>query len=441
MYSHADKESDNIIERSKMKDQNYSVTFNTNMMAKQKKPSATTLNPEPTKTITCDGKEIRLQKLNALLNSQAAGKHFYLDNCVERENCDCHTDDPSKQKVVDLVVLIDTSGSLSPEYLAVDEAVKSAIDLAKRNCEVDLRIEFFGVNDIWAGTVFNQSHSSYLQGIHGASIFLKSLNSPGLSSELGAKSIEDLSEHMDWREKACRAIFYISDEELSSVRPKDDYDYEDQATLEAIDTANNHNVSVFAHHITNLNQGPRIEQNYRDLCDQTGGKVFFSDTVSVDDYTNMLAEIICKGCGVNCPSARIPVYEPCISIKYGDGKKDQLETEDIEVLTVSVKSCYANLGFNNFRIGMLSVVKADGTPVDKLPDGTPAVKVYPLGPVCFGDIPACDEEGPQWVTREIVMVNRSAKPGKYLLQLSNMTYNVCFCYSKEECYEFELYES
>jgi hypothetical protein len=105
-------------------------------------------------------------------------------------------------------------------------------------------------------------------------------------------------------------------------------------------------------------------------------------------------------CDDGCSSVPSPEIKPCISIKWGDSDCDCIETDDYEVLCITVCNCYTNVTFANFSIGMLEVVDANGQPVPLLPDGSPSVQLLPMGPFCFGDIGPCYPNQTNCVSRE-----------------------------------------
>ena len=115
-----------------------------------------------------------------------------------------------------------------------------------------------------------------------------------------------------------------------------------------------------------------------------------------------------------CQRVEEPKIEPCVHLRWGDGPQDQLETEDTEVLCITVCNPYSNVALNDFTV-QIFVRNADGTLVANLPDGTPAVQIKPEFMICFGDIPPCDPQNPRrsCVSREVVLMTRGAKVGAY----------------------------
>ena len=60
---------------------------------------------------------------------------------------------------------------------------------------------------------------------------------------------------------------------------------------------------------------------------------------------------------------------------------------------------------------------SQGKPVATLPDGTPSVDITQLGPICFGDILPCDENGATCVSRQALLQTCGAIPGDYLIAI------------------------
>ncbi len=338
---------------------------------------------------------------------------------------------------VDLIVLIDTSISMRSVAKLVSDAASDAIKQAGSTCETDLQVTYLGVDGTWLGTNFTTSHRTYLAGLTTAT--LSTDNPVGqYDPEEGANAIEDLSKYAGWRKGACRAIFYISDEELDSFSPLGDVANELAATNAAIAAANLNNVTVFAHHLTYQNRGASVIANYNSLCSSTGGSAFFSATPTAEEYVNLLSKVICSACGSKCKEAEFPIIKPCISISWGDSKCDCLETDDVEVLCITVCNCYSNLTFSDLSIEAIIVTNSSGNPVPSLPDGTPSVQILPVGPLCFGDIPPCKDGKAGCVSREVVLWTRGAKGGHYQLSLFGVCYDITNHYGYAECFDLTL---
>lgn len=367
-----------------------------------------------------------------------------LEHCGDHDDdCPCSGGGVNAKPKVDLIVLIDTSGSMTSYATSVSDAAREAIDKVKSKCASDLKTTYLGVDGKWVGTVFTTSHRDYITGVQGAPVPLAADVPPvGSLQDQGANAVQDLSKYADWRKGACRAIFYISDEELDSVSPRGNIAQEAAATLAAINEANQNNVTVFAHHLTYQHSNPlgawaNVIQNYTDLCTKTGGKAFFSNTADKAKYIELLEEVICNACG-GCRDAKLPNAAPCFSVAWGDSDCDCLETNDFEVLSVTACNCYSNIAFENLMVGSIVVTDAFGNPVPLLPDGSPSVEVHPPGALCFGTLGPCIDNKTTCKTREIVIYTRGAKAGKYSLHFEAVCYSISYTAQTKECFSFNL---
>src|SRR5205814_9210632 len=60
-------------------------------------------------------------------------------------------------------------------------------------------------------------------------------------------------------------------------------------------------------------------------------------------------------CHCKCSAVELPPIKPCISVAWGDSKCDCLETDDVEIVCVTVCNCYSNVYFNDLSIGHIEV--------------------------------------------------------------------------------------
>lgn len=93
--------------------------------------------------------------------------------------------------------------------------------------------------------------------------------------------------------------------------------------------------------------------------------------------------------GSVCGEAGLPDLRPCFLLKWGDGPRDQFETEDFEIALLAVCSPYSNVAFGKICLYNIRAVKADGSPVENLPDGTPSVLIVPSREVCMCEVAPC----------------------------------------------------
>lgn len=144
-------------------------------------------------------------------------------------------------------------------------------------------------------------------------------------------------------------------------------------------------------------------------------------------------------CNCDCVALQLPDVKPCISVAWGDSQCDCMETDDVEVLCVTVCNCYSNVTFSDLVIGHIQITDMAGNPVPTLPDGTPSVQVVPSGPICFGDIGPCEGRNkPSCVSRELVLYTRGAVGKDYKLSFEGVCFTVCQNFQAEECFVVKL---
>jgi hypothetical protein len=125
-------------------------------------------------------------------------------------------------------------------------------------------------------------------------------------------------------------------------------------------------------------------------------------------------ELKAGNCSDRCQTVEEPKIVPCLRLRWGDGPQDHLETDDTEVLCITVCNPYSNVVLKDFNLDLFVVTGAGGA-VPKQADGTDSVILKPQFNICFDDIPACDPQKPNssCVSREVVLINRGAVPGQY----------------------------
>lgn len=144
-------------------------------------------------------------------------------------------------------------------------------------------------------------------------------------------------------------------------------------------------------------------------------------------------------CRCDCAPVAFPDIEPCISVAWGDSRCDCLETDDVEVLCVTVCNCYSNVTFKDLVISQVLVTDMAGNPVPTLPDGTPSIQVIPSGPICFGDVGPCKPPNqPSCVSRQIVLWTRGAIGKDYKLSFSGVCFSVCHEFHSKQCFVLNL---
>lgn len=238
---------------------------------------------------------------------------------------------------VDLVVVIDTSSSMRDEGSDLDAAVSAAIEAAKSSCPSDLRVTYLGIAGVFRDTRFNQTVRDYLtttvnvpaSALRGRTA--SEVERTGDAKEDGARTIEDVSLHFDWRADAARAIFFLGDEALEGGSRSGKQDIEDiEAATRAIGVANQAGVRVHTYLGKSWVQADAQEQlatEYARVAQQTGGRAF-TDQDSIRGFTGLLQSVICgsrvvipEGSDASCCGRQLawPVLaEPTVEVIQGD---------------------------------------------------------------------------------------------------------------------------
>jgi hypothetical protein len=125
---------------------------------------------------------------------------------------------------------------------------------------------------------------------------------------------------------------------------------------------------------------------------------------------------------------------PEISVRWGDSACDCLESDDVEVLCITVCNHFSNLTYADFSIGQIIVTEMDGTPVPTLPDGSASIQLIPSGAICFGDIGPCVSGRKNCVTREVALYTRGAKGKHYRLSFDGVCFTAQHASKTEACF-------
>ena len=202
----------------------------------------------------------------------------------------------TQNKSVDLVIVIDTSVSMKDEAEGLSNAAEAAIKKASSNCPSDLRVEWFGLEGTWKNTNFQQTLRQYL--INNCGVAETEIRGRkrgelpgGGAQEDGARAMEDISTHFNWRDGASRAIFYLSDEALEGG---DDTEQEDiEAANRAIETAKSAGAIVHTYFGTSKSKGrDKTAAEFARVARETGGQAF-TDKDALGGFADILTQIIC----------------------------------------------------------------------------------------------------------------------------------------------------
>lgn len=135
-----------------------------------------------------------------------------------------------------------------------------------------------------------------------------------------------------------------------------------------------------------------------------------------------------------CGPLRLPALAPWISIRWGDSRCDCIESDDTEIMCITVCNPYSNVTLSNMMVHQLTVVDANGNAVATLPDTTPSIQLVPIGPYCFGDIAPCT-----CVSRQFVLRLRGAVGNQsYQIRLDGICFEVCVHRNTRACYTFDV---
>ena len=210
---------------------------------------------------------------------------------------------------LDLVVVIDTSGSMADEAAALSSQVDIAIANAAGKCPSKLRVTFLGIQGVWPNTKFDQSASDYLTklGVKAGDLQAREpFNEADNKDHLGNKedlcrAVIDISKHFDWRDNAMRSIFVLGDEGMeggggtltTAAKEKND---------EAIRTALENHVKVYTYQGTpdpasedmfpTMDDMDAITQEYQRLAAETFARSYIF-TTGIADFELVLEQVLC----------------------------------------------------------------------------------------------------------------------------------------------------
>lgn len=264
---------------------------------------------------------------------------------------------------LDLVVVIDTSASMSDEAAALSAQIDAAITKTESTCPSRLRVTFLGIQGTWPGTKFDQSASDYLIA-HGANPNGLQARPVGSVPNMGAqedlcRAVIDISKHFDWRDGARRAIFVLGDEGMdggggvltANAVAKNN---------EAIATAQGLSIKVYTYQGTpaedNADKFPTladmdsVTKEYRRLAEQTGGRPYIY-TEGIANFTLVLSEILCDSLNPPVPPTNNNGSPPCDDVcKQLSNIIDTVNTLS-KVMSKAIDACCNNTNTTNSNGG------------------------------------------------------------------------------------------
>ena len=231
-----------------------------------------------------------------------AGPQGYLDKTLDFPKPAASTtvtEESSFVPMVDLVVVIDSSVSMKDEADALNQAVAAAIEAAKTKCPSDLRVTYLGIEGTFKNTRFDTTVKNYLTGTAKADETAlrgrkKGTVTGGGAQEDGARAIEDVTAHFDWRPSAKRAIFFLGDEAFEGGGS--DIDKEDlDSANRSVAAAKQGDVRVHTYLGTSgakEKQRKALEAEYTRVASETGGQAFTSKD-ALNGFQALLEKVIC----------------------------------------------------------------------------------------------------------------------------------------------------
>ena len=328
--------------------------------------------------------------------------------------------------LADLVILIDTSASMADEAEQLNKILGAAVTTARQSCASDLRVEWLGIEDTHPNTEFRQTARGYLLKLDGVSPDdLRSRRRNTLrqqgAQEDGARAIMDITRHFNWRPSARRFILYLGDEALEGGDPADAADV--AAARQAISLARKHGVAVFTYAGSWQHRDfprPQTELSFRKLARETGGMAYTTPPRNLSQFGQDLARMLCAHDTADGGPVEQPELFPCFSLHWGDGPKDRIDTDDVEVICVEAFNPYRNVRFKAVTVEILEVKSATGGAIATLPDGSQSINLVPREALSFGDLEPWNPREPNVfsrVAREIMLIATGATPGPYQLQI------------------------
>jgi hypothetical protein len=231
----------------------------------------------------------------------------------------------TSNKKVDLVIVIDTSGSMADEATALSAALGKAVEEARKSCPSDLRVEFLGIEGTFPSTNFDKTVRNYLTKTAGANGDALKGRKVGTVKNAGAqedvaRAVEDISTYFDWRAGTEKNIFVLGDESMEGGEMVLD-PARIKACDDAIATAISNGTKVHSYlgtpHATTPYPTPADEEanikEYKRLALRSGGEHYIY-TKGIADFTQVLKDTIC--------ASKIPQQE---SIEDKKDEADKLE--------------------------------------------------------------------------------------------------------------------
>lgn len=232
------------------------------------------------------------------------------------------TSQPAANDILDIVFIIDTSGSMTDDINAIGSVAQSAItNLDCPECDVYVRATFLGMSRTY-GSVFDQTVENYVTSQGGSPT--------NLAQESNGVAVSEMINYYNWNDDSTvdqdyyKAVVTIGDEGTYHGQPvnQTDYDVAYQANQDAI----NNGVFLFSWVTDDPYSGVVDLFDVMATGGTAAGYVFgdtggdlINDAAGTGDVEDYLEYIICTAAGGGTGGGTEPVPEPSTWILMGTG--------------------------------------------------------------------------------------------------------------------------